>query len=138
VRKSVAAFLLVFLPLQWGWALAAAYCKHEPVVAEVHFGHHQHQHEHGTAPVAFSNASASPDATGSPGEGENHPLPHGSGDLGLDADCGVCHLGAAHAAAPTASAVPSCDAASAVTSYAASWPASPAEKLFRPPWRTSL
>ena len=36
--------LLTILPLQYSWAAAAVYCKHEQGHAS-HFGHHSHQHQ---------------------------------------------------------------------------------------------
>lgn len=36
--------LLTMLPLQYSWAAAAVYCKHEQGHAS-HFGHHSHQHQ---------------------------------------------------------------------------------------------
>lgn len=64
--------MLVLLPLQWGWAAAAAYCLHEAAPERAaHLGHHEHQHQ----------AADAPDAAG-------------QGDLaapGSDMDCGICH-----------------------------------------------
>lgn len=48
MRRCLALFLMVWLPLQSLWAVAAPYCQHEPqatpVVAQ-HLGHHDHGHD---------------------------------------------------------------------------------------------
>lgn len=47
MRNFVIAFLVLFLPLQWGTAALAAYCVHEGSSGVIqHFGHHTHDHEH--------------------------------------------------------------------------------------------
>lgn len=76
MRRWLTIFLLVLLPLQFGWAAAARYCLHESLQETTnHFGHHEHQH-------AASQTSPS-DGTGK--------------DVKLfgDDDCAYCHLGAA-------------------------------------------
>ena len=45
MRKLVAIFLLVLIPLQSSWAVAAEYCTHhEENAAAQHFGHHADEH----------------------------------------------------------------------------------------------
>ncbi|WP_157353940.1 hypothetical protein [Aromatoleum toluclasticum] len=47
MRNFLIAFLVLFLPLQWGTTVVAAYCLHEESPAAVqHIGHHAHHHEH--------------------------------------------------------------------------------------------
>lgn len=47
MRNLVIAFLVLFLPLQWGTAAIAAYCLHEESPAAIqHIGHHAHHHDH--------------------------------------------------------------------------------------------
>ena len=76
VRHVLAIVLLALLPLQFGWAAVASYCKHETENAG-HFGHHEHQH-HGDA---ADNAERSVDGDAA-----------GDGSTGaVDADCGHCH-----------------------------------------------
>jgi hypothetical protein len=70
MRRWLAVFLLVFLPLQFAWAAAAGYCQHETDAAAQHLGHHQHQHD--------------ADGDGVP---DSPPLD------GTDNDCGTCHAG---------------------------------------------
>ncbi|RQO80868.1 hypothetical protein [Acidovorax sp. FJL06] len=75
MRRLLAIFLLILLPLQAAWVAAAPYCGHEPSAAVEHVGHHQHAHEsHGAAPAA---ADAGPD----------QGTPAGLADL----DCHSCH-----------------------------------------------
>lgn len=53
MRRLLAIFLLILLPLQAAWVAAAPYCGHEPSAAVEHVGHHQHAHEsHDAAPSA--------------------------------------------------------------------------------------
>lgn len=66
LRHFFAVLMLLLLPLQAAWALAAAYCQHETAPNAQHFGHHEHQH--GAA------GSCAPKAVGS-----------------VDSDCGFCH-----------------------------------------------
>ncbi|NCV41106.1 MAG: hypothetical protein EBW11_11190 [Betaproteobacteria bacterium] len=40
MRKFLAIFLLVLLPLQFSWAAVAGYCQHEAGVTANHPGHH--------------------------------------------------------------------------------------------------
>ncbi|MDR2032178.1 MAG: DUF2946 family protein [Azoarcus sp.] len=75
MRRLFAILFLICLPLQLGWASAAAYCQHEYGVAADHFGHHGH-----------------PRAGESGGEGDPAPM---SG-----ADCGFCHVACAAALLP--------------------------------------
>lgn len=73
MRRWLAVFLLVFLPLQFTWSVAAAYCQHESGSSQ-HFGHHQHEH-HGDA-----------------GAKDTKKLPSA-----IDEDCAFCHAGCASA-----------------------------------------
>jgi hypothetical protein len=45
VKKLILILLLVFVPLQFAWAAAGAYCQHEQGMSSFHFGHHAHSHE---------------------------------------------------------------------------------------------
>ncbi len=45
MRRWLAIFLLVFIPLQFTWAAASAYSQHENWDAANHFGHHAHEHK---------------------------------------------------------------------------------------------
>lgn len=72
MRRWIAIFLLVFLPLQSAWAAAAAYCQHEEDPTTLHVGHHAHAH-----------AGAEADAHHDNGPAADHP------------DCQVCHAAVA-------------------------------------------
>ena len=70
MRRVLAIFLLVLLPLQSIWAAAAPYCQHEASAAS-HPGHHPHEH-HVTA--------------------DDHQTDPTGDAVGMDhADCHVCH-----------------------------------------------
>jgi hypothetical protein len=137
VRRTGAILLLVCLPLQWGWALAAAYCKHEASTAlQAHFGHHEHSHGHAKGKSSIAGASSVIDvvagaATSSDTIGGGLSL--AADDLQPDVECGVCQLGAAQAAVSSIehSAVALESEHTAV--YEARWPPSPLESFFRPP-----
>lgn len=51
MKKLLATFLLIALPLAWTTAAVAAYCKHETVPAEQnHIGHHADR-DHGSSTI---------------------------------------------------------------------------------------
>ena len=82
MRRAVTLFLLLVLPLQLSWAVAAVYCQHE-AVAQVsgHVGHHEHQHAQGdeaSGDVAKQSAPEPTDASDKP--------------QCVDDDCAYCHL----------------------------------------------
>jgi hypothetical protein len=89
MRRWLAIFLLVFMPLQQAWAAVSAYCQHESDAAANHLGHHEHHHQ---------------GASGDESETD-------SASIGFHADCGVCHA-ASVAALPSSVklALPSIDA----------------------------
>lgn len=70
MRRLIAVFLLLLLPLQFSWAVAASYCQHETTAAAKHFGHHAHEH------------------AGDADEAADGKLPGA-----IDNDCGACHAG---------------------------------------------
>jgi hypothetical protein len=119
MRRWIAIALLALLPMQWTWALAAAYCADETAPAAAHFGHHDAQGHAGSAtppePMA-DGGTADTDTT-----------------VGGHADCASCHLGAlqtAMAHAPVfAVALPSEHA----TRYARHLPEPEPGFHFRPP-----
>lgn len=67
MRRLFALFLLVSLPFQAAWAIAATYCEHEAAPLAWHLGHHAHDH-------ADDHAPADDDLPGA-----------------IDNDCGTCH-----------------------------------------------
>jgi hypothetical protein len=76
MRRYLAIFLLVLLPLQFSWAAMASYCEHETSVTAKHPGHHTHDH----ASVDHQESS------------KNSPQ-----STGMDHDCATCHMGCAAA-----------------------------------------
>lgn len=77
MRRWLTIMLLVLLPLQSFWAVAATYCAHEQGAASQHFGHHEHRHHGAAAKVDGAEADARNVQSG--------------GDL----DCAFCHLSCA-------------------------------------------
>lgn len=114
MRKLVALFLVVILPLSWTAAAVAAYCKHETLAAEQqHVGHHDHQHS------ADNGQDVSPD-------------PAQSG--GSDPDCGACYAAFATAISGSVT-LPRISTVSQGFSDYREYPAHPAfERPERPQW----
>lgn len=82
MRRWLLVFLLFVLPLQFTWASAAGYCRHEQEANARHVGHHSHEHagDRDTASKSAQPAADDGDATA----------------LGLEhSDCSFCHLGCA-------------------------------------------
>jgi hypothetical protein len=100
MSRWLVILVLVFVPLQLGWAAVAAYCAHEGagetgVVAQ-HLGHHEHQHQ----------PSAEADPAGVADLDCSHCHGHGTGlpmvTPGLSPASGSGHTGAGPAgSAPT-------------------------------------
>jgi hypothetical protein len=68
--------MLVFLPLQFSWAVVADYCVHETGAAAKHPGHHDHaEHSHASQDVDPGNKGTD-DRTAAPSSSP---------------DCGHCH-----------------------------------------------
>jgi hypothetical protein len=76
MRRYLAIFLLVLLPLQFSWAALAGYCEHETAVTAEHPGHHSHDHATVDHPETAQNSAQS---------------------ACVDHDCATCHLGCAAA-----------------------------------------
>jgi hypothetical protein len=80
MQRLILILLALVLPLQFTWAGAAAYCRHEVTASanapKAHLGHHEHQHKADS---------------GKPGQPADKA--QDTGKLGLpDPDCGVCHV----------------------------------------------
>jgi len=90
VRRVIFILLLAILPVQFTWAAATAYCRHESGQASKHFGHHEHQHR----------AAADSESKGSKAAASSV----------ADSDCSTCQLSAAQ---PIPSATTDIPAASA-------------------------
>ena len=78
MRKWLAVFLLIVIPMQFALAATAAYCQHETGVATKHLGHHGHKHQAQSAELTQSDKTKS---------------------SGFDLDCGSCHAGCSLAVA---------------------------------------
>ena len=76
MKRYLAIFLLVLLPLQFSWAAMAGYCQHETGVTAKHPGHHSHDHAYADHQESSKNTPQS---------------------AGMDHDCAACHLGCAAA-----------------------------------------
>ncbi len=74
MKRYLAIFLLVLLPLQFSWAAMAGYCKDETAVAAKHAGHHSHDHTIVDHPESDQTSS------------QSACMVH---------DCAACHLGCA-------------------------------------------
>lgn len=46
MKKLMLVFIMLLLPLQYSWALAAGYDLHAQQDVQTHFGHHNHDIEH--------------------------------------------------------------------------------------------
>ncbi len=69
-RRALCVFLLLLLPLQFGWAAVSSICAHESDRQSRHLGHHDHEHQ--------ADSSELPD-------------PERAAQPGADGDCGPCH-----------------------------------------------
>jgi hypothetical protein len=72
MKRYLAIFLLVLLPLQFSWAAMAGYCEHESAVTAEHPGHHSHDHASADQQEFNKNVA------------QSH-------------DCATCHMGCAAA-----------------------------------------
>ncbi|WP_455288604.1 cation efflux protein, CzcI family [Cupriavidus necator] len=78
MQRVLLILLALVLPLQFAWAGAAAYCRHEVAAsAKVHLGHHEHQHK-------ADSGKAGGHTEGRAGDTDKLALG--------DPDCGVCHI----------------------------------------------
>ncbi len=114
MRKLLAIFLLVFLPMQLSWAAVASYCQHEALAEATHVGHHEHQH-----------------ITADDGHGSPEPVK----TLGEDPDCASCHAGCASALPQKRVIVPGLDSSLDTATYKVTPTSPPLERLERPQWR---
>jgi hypothetical protein len=115
MRKLVAIFFLLILPLQWTTAAVAAYCLHEQDgKAQQHIGHHAHEHQASTAQTDSDPGNTDFDA-------------------GFDSDCPSCHAHFAQAVIDADQLMLLASQVLATMSYRAFLPTPPPGSLFRPP-----
>lgn len=115
MRKWLAIFLLVFVPLQLSWAAVAGYCQHETEVAAAkHFGHHDHEHK------TVSGKDAAPDPAKAIGGG--------------DPDCASCHAGCLSALPEEVTVASPVNSSLDTTDHGVRLTQPPFERLERPQW----
>ena len=113
MRRLLVIAMMLLLPFQSTWAVAASVCAHETGKVS-HFGHHEHQHQ-----TADAAAPGDHDAGAQPGS--------------YHADCGVCHgVGTAVSSADAQASCAWTDREFAAT-YSAHLPDPPVEAFLRPP-----
>ena len=78
MRRWLALFLLILMPLQLSWGAVAPYCQHESSSAARHFGHHAHPHGDALKQLQGKKPAAAEKAK--------------LGSLSPDPDCSYCHL----------------------------------------------
>ncbi len=91
MRRWLCLFMLMILPLQLSWAVAASYCQHEQGADVRHYGHHQHEHQ----PGHQHPHQHAPQPQESPDDASH--ADKAAVDKALtttDSDCAACHLGA--------------------------------------------
>ena len=72
-RLALLVYLLVVLPFQMVWAVAAPVCGHETELgSKKHFGHHEHKHQSDQSSYGGDSGTESKSGI-------------------FDSDCGVCH-----------------------------------------------
>lgn len=76
MHRFVIICLLMILPLQWSWAVAASVCAHEADGTAQHLGHHQHEHAQAGASLKNVDADTAKDDTAG-----------ADARTGFDADC---------------------------------------------------
>jgi hypothetical protein len=126
MRRWFAVFLLILVPLQLSWAVAATYCGHEEDPAARHVGHHEHRHE-GEHRSGSSPESPSADAA----KATHPPTPC------VDDDCGFCHLGHTQPVASTPLELPAVNGPIARAAAPESWSSRGPDRRERPNWRTA-
>ncbi|MET0209673.1 MAG: hypothetical protein ABW220_11580 [Burkholderiaceae bacterium] len=132
MRRWLTVFLLILLPLQLSWAVAATYCQHEKDPAVTHIGHHQHEH-----PVEAKAAQGdSADASLTPDDGPSAAKGAGSG-TGIDLDCGTCHLGHAQPVFTDAPRLPALSGPATLAEPVEAWATRGPDRRERPNWRAA-
>jgi hypothetical protein len=153
MRRWLTVFLLILLPLQLSWAVAATYCAHEADPAVNHVGHHQHRHE---ASGGASQASVEPGLTeasktldGSAGTDAGTDAGKAAGKAAddspekatdkaltcVDDDCGFCHLGHSQPVASTPIVLPAVAAPIVEGAVPEVWSSRGPDRRERPNWR---
>ncbi|OWQ48200.1 hypothetical protein CDL60_06365 [Roseateles noduli] len=124
MRRWLTVFLLILLPLQLSWAVAATYCAHEADPAANHIGHHEHRHE---ASGDAADAKAAPD-TAKIEKAADKAL------TCVDDDCGFCHLGHSQPVASTPIVLPAMAGPLTSASISEVWSSRGPDRRERPNW----
>lgn len=95
MRRWLIVALLLVLPLQFAWSVAAAYCAHEAAPAASHVGHHAHEHKGDAGDGTAEKLHAEADSAKAGKAGK-------AGKWMGDNDCGYCHLSFAKLMVPLA------------------------------------
>lgn len=110
MRRWLSILLLVLLPFQFTWSVAASYCGHESAASARHVGHHGHKHVtaagDGAGDASLSSAKSAKSTQTSAGEPAAEPPAKSPSKLALDTDCGTCHLSAAKSVPGVVTALP--------------------------------
>ncbi len=148
MRRWLTVFLLILLPLQLSWAVAATYCAHEADPAASHVGHHQHRHEADPAgPADVADAAdpaghASPDLKAKADDASSVERKGGetAADKALtcvDDDCSFCHLGHTQPVASTPLVLPAMAGPADTGSATDAWTSRGPDRRERPNWRAA-
>jgi len=113
MRKFLAIFLLVLLPLQFSWAAVAGYCQHEAGATANHPGHHTHDHQAADLHESGKDGTAS---------------------TGVHHDCATCHLGCAAALTSDLKTPPAATAQGHQSDYHVNPTPAHTERPERPQW----
>ncbi|WP_067272310.1 hypothetical protein [Mitsuaria sp. 7] len=140
MRRWLTVFLLILLPLQLSWAVAATYCAHEADPAVNHIGHHEHRHEasrEASGAKAAAEASMSEKTPEKVTERAPEKAPEKATDKALtcvDDDCGFCHLGHSQPVASTPIVLPAVESLVTTGSAADVWSSRGPDRRERPNW----
>ncbi|WP_431262205.1 hypothetical protein ACQ859_18795 [Roseateles chitinivorans] len=155
MRRWLTVFLLILLPLQLSWAVAATYCTHEADPAVNHIGHHQHRHEAAEAAPGSPDLSGVSDSLDASTQVETatdktadkaaekavekapQKTTETTTDKALtcvDDDCGFCHLGHSQPVASTAIVLPAVASPVTTGSVPEVWSSRGPDRREKPNW----
>ena len=154
MRRWLTVFLLILLPLQLSWAVAATYCAQEADPAVNHVGHHEHRHEASGDAANGGAAPGSPDAsapgkTGKASESGSEKALEKAPEKALekasekasekaltcvDDDCGFCHLGHSQPVTSTPIVLPAMAGPATTGSAPDVWSSRGPDRRERPNW----
>ena len=118
MRRWLSIFLLIVLPLQVSWVMAASYCQHETGWGE-HFGHHVHKHQ-----------------TEGDENGSDDKLADGTSP-NTDNDCPLCHAESVAALISFGNSLPEVQAVADCCRTARPFLSIPSDQPERPNWNVA-